>query len=77
MDINLSDVVIHIDENLGAERRQEIEATLRGIDGVVSVHNPDERPHLTMVEYNPQRTNSQVLLAAVTSAGVHAELVGL
>jgi hypothetical protein len=77
VDINLSDVVIHIDENLEATRRQEIEAMLRGIDGVVSVHNPDDRPHLTLVEYNPQRTDSQALLAAVTSAGVHAELVGL
>jgi hypothetical protein len=77
VDINLSDVVIHIDEGLGAIHRQEIEATLRGIDGVVSVRNPDDHPHLTLVEYNPQRTSSQALLKTVTAAGVHAELVGL
>jgi hypothetical protein len=77
VDINLSDVVIHIDENLEASRRQEIEAMLRGIDGVVSVRNPDDRPHLALVEYNPARTSSQTLLQTVTAAGVHAELVGL
>lgn len=77
MDINLADVLIHIDEALSADRRQEIETTLRGIDGVVSVRNPDDRPHLTLVEYNPARTDSQALRQAVTAAGVHAELVGL
>jgi hypothetical protein len=77
VDINLSDVVIHIDENLEASRRQEIEAMLRGIDGVVSVRNPDDRPHLALVEYNPARTSSHTLLQTVTAAGVHAELVGL
>jgi len=50
---------------------------LREIDGVVSVRNPDDRPHLTLVEYNPARTDSQALLTTVTAAGVHAELIGL
>jgi hypothetical protein len=77
VDINLSDVVIHIDENLEADRRREIEAMLRGIEGVVSVRNPDDRPHLALVEYNPARTSSHALLQTVTAAGVHAELVGL
>jgi hypothetical protein len=44
---------------------------------VVSVHNPDARPHLTMVEYNPDRLKSADILKAVTSQGVHAELIGL
>ncbi|ESQ15080.1 MAG: ATP-binding protein [Thiohalocapsa sp. PB-PSB1] len=77
MEINLADVVIHIDETLEAARRQEIENMLREIDGVVSVRNPDDRPHLTLVEYNPARTDSQALLTTVTAAGVHAELIGL
>ena len=77
MDIQLADVVVHIDEELERERRTEIEEQLRAIDGVVSVHNPDEKPHLAIVEYNPDKTNSSVILNTVTVQGVRAELIGL
>ena len=77
MDIQLADVVVHIDQTLERERRTEIEEHLRAIDGVVSVHNPDEKPHLAIVEYNPEKTNSTVILNTVTVQGVQAELVGL
>ena len=77
MDIQLADVVVHIDQTLERERRSEIEEQLRAIDGVVSVHNPDDRPHLAIIEYNPDRTSSGVILNTVTVQGVHAELVGL
>ena len=77
MDIQLADVTIHIDENLHAAGRQGIEDKLRAVDGVVSVHNPDDKPHLAVVEYNPQKVKAVALLDVVKSAGVHAELIGL
>ena len=77
MDIQLADIVVHIDEALEPERRSEIEAQLRTIDGVVSVNNPDEKPHLAIVEYNPDKTSSAVILNTVMDQGVRAELVGL
>ena len=77
MDIQLADVVVHIDQTLERDHRSKIEAELRAIDGVVSVHNPDNRPHLAIVEYNPDKTNSTVILNTVTVQGVQAELVGL
>lgn len=77
MDIQLADVTIHIDENLDAAARKDIEEKLRAIDGVVSVHNPDSKPHLSVVEYNPQKVKSSALLDVVKSGGVHAELIGL
>jgi hypothetical protein len=77
MDIQLADVVVHIDQTLERDRRSKIEEELRAIDGVVSVHNPDNRPHLAIVEYNPDKTNSTVILNTVTVQGVQAELVGL
>ena len=77
MDIQLADVIVHIDQTLERERRTEIEEQLRAIDGVVSVHNPDDRPHLAIIEYNPDRTSSAAILNTVTVQGVHAELVGL
>lgn len=77
MNIQLADVVVHIDQTLEAGRRSVIEDELRAIDGVVSVHNPDDRPHLTIVEYNPEKTNSAAILSTVTTQGVNAELIGL
>lgn len=77
MDIQLADVTIHIDENLESSTRAVIEEKLRAIDGVVSVHNPDDKPHLAIVEYNPSKVKSMTLLEAVQGEGVHAELIGL
>jgi len=77
MDIQLADVLVHIDENLPKEQRVEVEKQLRRMDGIVSVHNPDDRPHLTLVGFNPVISSSEVILETVKSQGVHAELVGL
>jgi len=77
MDIQLADVTIHVDENLEVAKRAEIEQKLRAIDGVVSVHNPDDKPHLAIVEYDPNKVKSAALLEVVKGEGVHAQLVGL
>ena len=77
MDIQLADVTLHIDENLNDEQRGSIEESIRALDGVVSVHNPDNTPHLTMVEYNPEVTSSSAILERVTRQGAHAQIIGL
>ena len=77
MDIQLADVTIHVDQDLDGKTRAEIEDTLRGIDGVVSVRNADQASHLFLVEYNPEKTKSFDLLSAVKGNYGHAELVGL
>jgi len=77
MDIQLADVTIHVDKNVDSKARSDIEEMLRGIDGVVSVHNAAKASHLFLVEYNPEKTNSHDLLSAVKGSYGHAELVGL
>ena len=77
MDIQLADVVVHIDENLPKDQRVQIEVKLRAMDGIVSVHNPDDRPHLSVIEFNPGVSSSGAILEMVKGQGVHAELVGL
>ena len=77
MDISLADVMFHIDEALDKERRLEVETRLRDVDGVVSVRNPDDRPHLTIVGYRPDKTDAQALLGSLRAQGVHAEMIGL
>lgn len=77
MDIQLADITLHIKEALDHAERDEMEVQLRGLNGVVSVHNPDSKPHLVVVEYNPERLKSSLILKTVTNGGLHAELIGL
>ena len=77
MEIDLTDVTLHIDETLSRENRTLIEDKLRALDGVISVHNPDERPHLAVIQYNPTAASSSAILDTVRGEGVHAELIGL
>lgn len=76
-DIQLSDVTIHIDRETTNVDRSRVESALRGLEDVVSVHMPDDKPHLIIVEYNSKKTNSGVMLAAVREIVGHAELIGL
>jgi hypothetical protein len=76
-DIDLVDVTIHIDENLEESQRQGLVEAVRQQEGVVSVGYHDDKPHLMIVEYNPEQVNSQQLLGLVKGQGVHAELIGL
>ncbi len=77
MNINLADLTLHINEDLDTERRAALEDSLRSLNGVVSVSNPNKTPHLTIVEYNPSVMDSQQLLQRVTDQGANAKLVGL
>ena len=77
MDIQMTDVVLHIDEELAENDLHAIEDNLRQYDGVISVHHETDRPHLMLVEYNPELATSRGILHTVTSRGLHAELIGL
>lgn len=76
-DISLADVTIHIDADVSDKIRGQVEDSLRGLDDVVSVHMPEDKRHLLIVQYNPDKTTSGVLLAAVRELAGHAELIGL
>ena len=76
-EINLVDVTIHIDKETNTDTRGKIETALRNLPGVVSVHMPDEEPHLVVVEYNPDVTKSTHMLTTVRELAGHAEMIGL
>ncbi|MEA1889825.1 MAG: ATP-binding protein [Pseudomonadota bacterium] len=75
-DIQLVDVTIHIDRDVSNETHNQVEASLRSLNDVVSVHMPKDRRHLIIVGYNPDKTNSLVLLALVRELAGRSELVG-
>jgi len=76
-DVTLTDVTIHIDKDTDATTRAAVENGLRLLNGVISVHMPEDKPHLVVVEYDPEATSSSHLLAMVTELAGHAEMIGL
>lgn len=77
MNIDLADVTLHVDETLDSDGLTGLEDAFRKREGVVSVHVDKKRPHLFVLEYNPERVNSKDLLSITQYQGLHAELIGL
>lgn len=75
--MEMTDVTIHIDETTDHERRTEIADTIRAHKGVMAVAHHDEKPHLMIIEYDPDTVTSRELLQIALDQGVHAELIGL
>lgn len=75
--MNISDVMIHINESLSDEARAGLENSLREIDGVVSPKFNAGKEHLLMVTYDTGKTSTAVLLAKARAAGYTAQLVGM
>ena len=74
---NTADVLVHVDEQRDRRGQDELDATLRGLNGVFSVRIPTNKPHLVLVAYNPDSTSSRAILDSVTHKGLRAELVSL
>jgi len=72
-----ADVTIHIDKTLNREESVQIVTLLNAHDGVETVINSDNRPHLMIVKYNPDEVTSSELLQIVIDVDGHAELIGL
>lgn len=69
-------LVLHIDDALGASRREDIEQAIKAEKGIDSAHFTERRPHLMVVEYDPDLISSANILARINYQSVHAELVG-
>ena len=74
--MDMADVVIHINESESHDRRMEIAEIVRAHKGVMGVAHHDEKPHLMIVEYDPEKVHAKDLLQVTLDQGVHAQLVG-
>ncbi len=75
--MEMVDVVIHIDETIDHDRRVQIADVVRAHKGVMAAAHHDEKPHLLIVEYDPESVTSRDLLQVGLDQGVHGELIGL
>ena len=75
--MDMADVVIHINESVDHDVRTGIADAIRARAGVMGVAHHDEKPHLLLVEYDPETVHAKDLLQVALDQGVHAQLVGL
>lgn len=73
----MSDIMLHISDNLDKKQRSQFETEMRDQTGVIALGYHESRPHLMIVEYNRDTTNSQNLLYAAKDHGLSAKLVGM
>ena len=76
-DINVVDVMLHIDNTLDDSVRSAVENELRSINGVISVHMPADKPHLVEVAYNPEAVKATHVAHSIRELAGHVEMVGL
>ena len=76
MSINISDIMIHINETLGAEARSALEEKMREIEGVIAPRFNPGKDHLLVVAFNPEKTSTATLLAKARASGYTAQLIG-
>lgn len=77
MNTKLAEVTLHIDEDTSHDERESFRNVLLAMDGVMAAAYHDEKPHLILIEYNPDAINSIEFVNAVKVHGRHAELIGL
>lgn len=71
------DVMLHIDSETDHEEREYLRDMILKQNGVDAAAYHDEKPHLMVIEYDPDEITSQQLLNIILKRGIHAELVGL
>lgn len=74
--MHVSDMVMHINNTLGADSRRNIEKALTGNSGVLHARFNEKRPHLMLVSYDTDATTSFEILAQMSSQQLCAERVG-
>ena len=70
------EIVVHITETLGEQRRGDIVATLEDDGGITTAEFCPLRYHLMLVRYDKDLYSSQDVLDHVTSQNVNARLIG-
>jgi len=70
------EIVVHITETLGEQRRGDLVAALKDNGGITAAEFCPLRYHLMLVRYDRDLYSSQDVLERVTSQNVNARLIG-
>ena len=77
METKMADVVLHIDEETTAEEREGLRDVFLQTNGVMAADYRNDKPHLMIIEYDPDTIDSSALLKIAENKGLHAELIGM
>lgn len=75
--IKMVDVTLHIDEDTSHEDREDLRDMLMSISGVMAASCHDEKPHLLVIEYDPDVIAPKKFIEAAKLRGFHSELVAM
>jgi len=70
------EIVVHVEETLGDERRKGLVDALEGVSGIKAAEFCPLRYHLMLVQYNRDLMTSQDVLGKVSAQNIHAKLIG-
>jgi len=70
------EIVVHVDETLGEEKRAALVIALENNAGIISAEFCPLRYHLMLVRYDRETFTSQDVLVKVNDQDVHAVLIG-
>jgi hypothetical protein len=70
------EIVVHITETLGEQRREDLVAALEDSGGITTAEFCPLRYHLMLVRYDRDLYSSQYVLDRVESQNVDARLIG-
>jgi hypothetical protein len=70
------EIVVHITETLGEERRSDLVSALGRNEDIVSAEFCPLRYHLMLVRYDRDKFSSQEVLASVKGQNYNARLIG-
>ena len=70
------EIIVHITETLGEQRRGDLVAALEDSGGITTAEFCPLRYHLMLVRYDRDLYSSQDVLEHVTSQNVSARLIG-
>ncbi|MEN8730365.1 MAG: hypothetical protein AB1Z51_11320 [Desulfuromonadales bacterium] len=73
---NTVEIIVHISENLGETRRNDLVDALEKEESVVSAEFCPLRYHLMLVRYDRDIASSQDVLASVKTQNYNARLIG-
>ncbi len=76
MAISDTNVVLHVNEELGDHQVHEIERRLADEMGVLCACVNERARHLWIIDYDPEVTSSTDVLHKLRRQGLHAALVG-
>ena len=73
---NTVEIVAHISDTLGEERRKDLVTALEGEESIVSAEFCPLRYHLMLVRYDRDMSSSQDVLGSVKAQNYSARLIG-